>query len=176
MKAENVKRTLLAALGALALSGVGVANAATEYVVYKGYTLLTAPSGATVQCWTTLAGTIDTVTGDVVIKAAGARPGDPLCAGIYVGNFAWTATMSNTGSGVPGTLHPINTDANGSGLPAVFVPNTGDSCYGTINADVTYPTTTAAGLPTRVFIDPNPAPNFGNCTIETVDTTGLELK
>ncbi|MCE7508459.1 hypothetical protein [Alloalcanivorax xenomutans] len=174
MNIKTFKPMMLALAGAVALTGFSSANAAEQYVVYKGNTLLETPSGQQAGCWLTIAGTVDD-TGVVTVKAAGARPGDyPTCSGIYLGNIAWTGTMSNT-SGA-GTI-ALNTSASIPGAPSTVVPSTGESCGGTVTG-ISYPGVVTVGgvnIPTSVHI--TGVSNYGgNCTINTSDPAGLDLK
>jgi len=168
MNRKTFKPMMLALAGAVALAGFGNANAADQYVIYKGETTLTTDTGATAICWLTVAGTIDE-NGNVVIKAAGTRPGDyPTCSAIYTGNIPWTGTMSNLGGA--GNI-PLNTSSSIPGNPSTVVLATGDQCGGMV-AGITYPGVAAVAptgnnVPTSINIaNTTPPWNYGaNCAI-----------
>lgn len=167
MKTQILKSSMLALAGAVAIAA-GTAHADDQYAIYKGETTLTTATGATAVCWLTIAGTIDE-NGSVTVKAAGARPGDyPTCSAIYLGNIAWTGTMSNlSGAGSV----PLVTDASIPGNPSTVLPATGDQCTGTVTG-ITYPgvvsgTQTGNAIPSQIDINNPGTFNYGtNCAIE----------
>ena len=115
MNIELVKPAMLALAGAVALASSGGAvahepNEVDEWVQYSGMTTLSA-GGLDITCRTTISGIIDVSTGNVFIFSVGGSSQDPnfseQCANIYTGNLEWTATLSNVGSNVSGTVSAI---------------------------------------------------------------------
>ncbi|WOA29742.1 hypothetical protein [Alloalcanivorax xenomutans] len=167
MNSKTFKPMMLALAGAVALAGAGSAHAAEQYALYKGETTLTSAVG-TVNCWLTVAGTIDDVTGQVRIKGAGSVSGDVTCRNIFLGNFPWEGNVTGLPTG-PGNI-TLDTSVANPAAPSVLAFSGGVGqplCGGPVDF-ISYTTTSGTPqLPDDIDINPSAIPNNfgGSCTI-----------
>lgn len=146
----SMKKSLLGMVGAIALTGFEVAQAAP--VVYAGTTALTTGGGLMANCTLTLTGDIDS-SGVVTVTGAGATGASP-CDLIKNGTYPWTGDTSTSS---------ISTGAYSSVIYAGAVL---DTCGGNVTG-VVYNYTAGDPLPTSVDINTAGASgNYGGaCTI-----------